>query len=360
MRYLIAIICCCYQQVYAQQAVLADTPVLQWSGYAEVYWQYNANKPVENTQAPFVYSHHRLNEVAVNLAFVAAKYASKRYRANLALATGTYMNANYASEPGVLQHVFEANIGVRIDKRGQWWIDAGVMPSHIGFELATSKNCWALTRSMSADNSPYYEAGAKLSYTSNNQKWQMAFLLLNGWQRIQRVAGNSTPAFGTQLTYTPNTNITLNSSTYVGNDFPDSMARWRYFHNFYSIVQLHKKWAVTVGVDVGAQQANEQKSQLHTWWNTVVLLQYKANHQLSYCLRGEHFSDPQKIQLATGLPYGATIDGLSANVDYAITPSVHWRTEVKWMQSSTAVFQKLTQALTKQQVTMATSIAVDL
>jgi hypothetical protein len=77
------------------------------------------------------------------------------------------------------------------------------MPSHIGFESAISKDCFTLTRSILADNSPYFESGAKISYSSDNGKWFVSGLVLNGWQRIQRVNGNSTVAFGHQLTYRP-------------------------------------------------------------------------------------------------------------------------------------------------------------
>ena len=70
-------------------------------------------------------------------------------------------------------------------------ITAGIFTSHIGFESAVSKDCWTLTRSILADNSPYYESGARLTYTSNNNKWLISALALNGWQRIQRPAGNS-------------------------------------------------------------------------------------------------------------------------------------------------------------------------
>lgn len=60
------------------------------------------------------------------------------------------------------------------------------MPSHIGFESAIGKDCWNLTRSILADNSPYYETGIKLGYTSKNEKLYLAGMYLNGWQRIQK------------------------------------------------------------------------------------------------------------------------------------------------------------------------------
>ena len=51
-------------------------------------------------------------------------------RANIALAVGTYMNANYAAEPGVLKNIYEANAGVKISNNKNIWVDAGILPSH--------------------------------------------------------------------------------------------------------------------------------------------------------------------------------------------------------------------------------------
>ena len=56
-----------------------------------------------------------------------------------------------------------------------------------------------LTRSLAAENSPYFETGAKISYTSDNGKLFLSGLVLNGWQRIARLEGNQTLAFGHQI-----------------------------------------------------------------------------------------------------------------------------------------------------------------
>jgi hypothetical protein len=145
-----------------------------------------------------LYSHNRHNEFNLNLGFIKAGCNAERMRANLAIGVGTYMNANYAAEPSTLRFLYEANVGYKLSSKKNLWFDIGIMSSHIGFESAMSSACWTLTRSMMADNSPYYESGAKISYTSENEKWQFAALALNGWQRITRIEGNSMISFGTQ------------------------------------------------------------------------------------------------------------------------------------------------------------------
>src|SRR6476620_9199769 len=136
------------------------------SGYTEAYYAYDFNKPVDNNRPYFLYSHNRHNEFNVNLAFLKASYNADRVRGSVAVGVGTYMNANYAAESGVLKNIFEANTGVKLSRNRNLWLDLGILPSHIGFESAISKDCWTLTRSIVAENTPYFESGARLTYTS--------------------------------------------------------------------------------------------------------------------------------------------------------------------------------------------------
>jgi hypothetical protein len=52
-----------------------------------------------------------------------------------------------------LKNIYEANVGISLNKKNNLWVDAGVMPSHIGFESAISMDNWYLTRSLLAENS---------------------------------------------------------------------------------------------------------------------------------------------------------------------------------------------------------------
>ena len=79
---------------------------LKISGYIETYYSYDFGRPANHTRPGFLYSYNRHNEVNLNLGFVKAAYLKNNVRANLALATGTYINANLAAEPGVLQNIF--------------------------------------------------------------------------------------------------------------------------------------------------------------------------------------------------------------------------------------------------------------
>jgi Putative beta-barrel porin-2, OmpL-like. bbp2 len=328
------------------------------SGYIETYYVYDFNQPINNTRPGFIYSYNRHNEVNLNLGFVKGSYNTDHVRANLALMTGTYANANLAAEPGVLKNILEANAGVKISKNKNLWIDAGIFASHIGFESAIGKDCWNLTRSILADNTPYYEAGAKISYTTDNGKWFLSGMILNGWQRIQRVEGNSLPSVGTQITFKPTASVTLNSSSFIGTDKPDSARQMRYFHNFYGIFQVASKLGVTIGFDYGVEEESPESSSKNAWYSPVVIVRYTPTEKLALALRGEYYDDENGVIIATGTPNGFKTSGVSFNIDYAIQPNVLWRTEIRTFSSKDDVFTDSDEEPAKNNTFIGTSLAV--
>ena len=312
-KYILAAICLLLTKITFAQ----DTTVLKISGHLETYYSYDFNKPANNSRPSFIYSHNRNNEVNVNLAFIKANYQTERVRGNLALALGTYMSANYAAEPDVMKNAFEANAGVKLSKNANLWLDAGVFGSHIGFESAISKDCWVLTRNISSENTPYYETGAKLSYTTDNQKLTATLLYLNGWQRIKRLDGNSKPAGGLQLTYKPSDKITLNYSNYLGYEGEDALRTQRFYHNFYSVVQLSDSFGLTAGFDYGTQQIAKGSDEKKEVLAPVIIARYAFAPNWAIAGRYEFYKDKQAIIIASENVNGFKVNGYSLNVDYS-------------------------------------------
>jgi len=310
------------------------------SGYLEAYYTYDLGRPSNHNRPSFIYSHNRHNEVNLNLGLIKAAYQRNNVRANLALAAGTYMNANYAAEPGVLKNVYEANAGIKISKRKEIWIDAGVLSSHLGFESAVGKDNLTLTRSLFADNSPYFETGAKLSYTTDNGKWLISGLVLNGWQRIQRVDGNNTPAFGHQLTYKPNGRVTINSGSFIGNDKPDSVKQMRYFHNLYGIFQVTGQLGITAGLDIGAEQKSKGSKSYNAWYTPVMIIRLSPSTRHSIAARGEYYQDKNGVLISTSTVNGFNAWGYSLNYDFLVLPNAMWRLEARGFSSKDRIFVK--------------------
>lgn len=311
---------------------------ITFSGYIETYYAYDFGNPDDHNRPGFAYSFNRHNELNLNLGFIKSAYATENVRSNLAIMTGSYANTNLAAEPGVLKNIYEANVGFKVSKTKNIWVDAGVFASHIGFESAIGKDCWNLTRSILADNSPYYESGAKISYTTADQKWFASFLVLNGWQRIQRVSGNNTPAFGHQLIFKPNAKITLNSSSFLGSDTPDLDRQMRFFHNLFGQFQVGDNLGLIVGFDFGAQQSSKGSSEYNTWYSPVLIARYSPTSKTTIAARVEYYSDQNQVIIVTGTPNGFQTFGYSINFDYSVADNAMWRIEGRGFNSKDQIF----------------------
>jgi len=232
------------------------------------------------------------------------------------------------------------------------------MPSHIGFESANGQSCRTLTRSMIADNSPYFESGARLGYTTDNGKWYFAALLLNGWQRIQRADGNSSLCGGTQVIFLPSDKVTLNSSTYIGNDKPDTAKQLRLFHHLHAIIHVIRKFDLLFGLDYGMEEKPAGTQGWNNWIGAALQLHLQATPRIAVAARGEYYKDRNGVVITTNTANGFNTTSFSANFDLTIMKHVLWRLEGKIYNSRDAVFPEHSGAPTRDNIVLTTALSV--
>lgn len=349
MKKIYLLVICCLPLLTKAQWKLDST--LNISAYAELYYSYNLANPSHHENPSFIYNHKRHNEVNLNLALIKASFQQERLRANAGLMVGNYAQYNLVSEPTWAQFINEANLGIKLHSSRQLWLDAGIMPSHIGFESNIGADCWTTTRSILAENSPYYETGIRLSYNDNHQKFLASFSLLNGWQQIEKKIGQQYPAIGIQLNYKPSSVITLNYSNFIGSTQADSLKAIRTYHNIYAILEPKSPLSLIIGFDIGSDKI--KKGRYGIWMSPLFILRYKPHPNVKLALRGEYYHDPNEIIVTTGTSNGFQTLGGSLNVDYQIHPYVSWRLEGKIYAAKDKIFngihhhnQLITSALT--------------
>ena len=264
-----------------------STGKLTFSGYGEVYYSYDLSAPDNHEKPGFLYNHKRHNEINANLAIIKASYDASNYRGVVALMAGNYAQYNFAAEPVSLRNIYEATAGVKLSKKANLWLDAGIMTSHIGFESAIGADCWTLSRSLVAENSPYYQSGAKLSFVSKNEKFNAAALVLNGWQHIQRPDYVNKPSFGFQMQFKPSSKLTINWSNFTGYEKPDSLNALRVFNNFYAVWEPTDKFGVIACVDFGYDKKDTVN--YATWYAPVLILRYKITPKAIIAARSEYY-----------------------------------------------------------------------
>lgn len=301
---------------------------LTFSGYLEAYYSYDFNRPDDHNRPSFLYNFSRHNEFSFNIALIKVAYSSDQLRANLALMGGTYAQFNLEDEPSWARLINGASIGVKLHPR--LWLDVGIMPSHIGFESWYGMDGWHLTRSLLAENSPYFLTGARFSYELS-PKTDLTLWLTNGWQNVQRQERKQGLGFGLGVNHRPIEGMQINYSNYFGNEGPDPVRLFRFFNNFYLQYEPHK-WGVTIGGDFGIQEAYFGSP--HQWYGVTASLRRSLGERFYLAGRLEQYSDPKGIILDEGLK----TSGLSANVDYKIQENALFRLEARQFISPDPVF----------------------
>ncbi|GAB3635709.1 porin [Hymenobacter arcticus] len=328
--------------VPAPAAPVAPAPAspgpLTYYAFVDGYYGFDFNHASTNVRPGFLYSHNRQNEFTVNQGLVGVRYDDGRVRGAVGLHAGSYVSANYAAEDQVFKHIYEAYAGFRPFKKA--WLDLGIFGSHIGFESAISKDNWTLTRSLMAENSPYYESGARFTYEVDPKLTLMA-LVLNGWQNIRE--NNQAKSLGTQIQWKPSAKLLINSSTFYGNEQPtDSVIRRRYFHDFYITYAATERLSLAAVFDVGKQQSAQRRG-YDTWHTGSAFVKYKLSDLFSTTLRGEYYNADRGVIISSIMPAATDArflaGGTSLNLDYLPTPNVAFRVEGRYLRAQDAIFQ---------------------
>ncbi|MBC7920582.1 MAG: porin [Ferruginibacter sp.] len=316
-------------------------PALTFSGYVDAYYAYDFANPKSgtspfgyggspaNTRPGWLYNHNKVNEFNINLAMLRMNYAGSKVRAALSLQAGTYPQYNYAAEQGLLKNVYEAYAGFQLTEG--IWLDAGIFPSHIGLESAITKDNWTLTRSIIAENTPYYLSGAKLSIQAS-PKLAVTLLVLNGWQNIQETSQNTNKAVGTQLQFKPSDKVLLNSSTFFGNEKPDTAKQYRIHHDFYATFQLSDAFSIAALFDIGSEEKADGDGR-NWYYYPGLIARLKASDKVAFVARGEHYNDQDGVFIAVTDGSGSsTADGFqvssgSLGIEYLPAANCSFRVE---------------------------------
>lgn len=315
------------------------TRSISLEGYADIYFGFDFNQP-KNSARPYFVSHARHNETNLNLAYLSVKYNAKRARATFTPGFGTYVNANYAAERATLQNIIEANVGIRLFKTRDIWIDAGVFVAPYTTESALAHDALLYTRSFAAEYSPYYLTGIR-GTVPLSKKLVLFLYLVNGWQIIEDT--NTPLSFGSSLEWKPTSKLTINWSSYAGNEASASQPQYRgrYFSDLYAIFAPSPRLMLSADIYAGRQRLSDSINQKDpvSWYQGNFNARYSIAKSQSVAARVEYFHDAHAVLVipVTGL---ARWDCASASLGYsvAINGNVSFHAEGRYFQSGGNVF----------------------
>lgn len=309
-------------------------------GFVDAYYAYDFDRP-PTLDRVYTTTAARHDEFNVNLAFADLVLTGPRIRGRLALQFGTAVQANYAGEPhvgtlsgpDVSRYLQEATVGYRVSS--SVWLDAGIFLAPFGSENWISRDNWTYTRSLIADNSPYYEAGVKATWQVSG-RFAAQLHVMNGWQNISET--NSGKALGVRLDYALTPGVSLAYDAFVGNEAPDTApAQLRAFHEGIVQAAIGPRLQVKGTLDYGTQR-RAPGSGTDAWHGWAVIARVTLVPRVAVAGRVEDYADPHRVIVATGLPYGLEATGQSLTLDVTPASRVLWRVEARRLEARNAVF----------------------
>lgn len=340
----------CISVLFSTPSIGQDSD-LGWSfeGYFESYYLFDFGRPENHERPSFLYNHKRHNEFSVNLAMLGMRYAGEKHRGAVKLMAGNYGQYLLAHEPIWAQFVYEASAGVNLG--GKVWLDIGIMPSGIGFETPIGADSWHLSRSLLAENSPYYFSGARVTYDVSH-KLQATLWVTNGWQNVQRTHRNESIGVVLGLDYTLGSNTRIHYAGVVGNTYPSPLKRVRIFHNTY--VQYEGSWFdLIAAVDYGMEQRLFTTS-FNEWLGATVSMRRSFSGLIAGALRAEYYADPRGVILSEE----TKISGFSANVDFSLSENAILRFEGRRFLSTDPIFNRPRGLVNKGNSAVATALCI--
>lgn len=304
-----------------------------WSAYME---QYACWSSAQNRFDPLYVSYAKPEALRMNVAFIQCAKQFERWRFSAGVMTGTYVNRNFSSESKFVRPIQSLNVSANLDRAGRHQIQAGIGPSHIGYEGPVGQDQLMLTRSLLAENTPYSENMLKYSVQWNNA-WSSGFFVLHGWQRLGLPNHWSDVAYGTQVTY-KGSRLTMNHSTFLGGVKTPNSADRRYFQNLWAEWKPNVRWHIVGEVDQWFTQHEDTQHKPNASWGMSFNASRPLNTWLRAGARVEYIDDHAQTVFRGGENWIPKGGGYAACFDVLFAQHGLFRLELKqlWMRNQDA------------------------
>ncbi|HYM60876.1 MAG TPA: porin [Thermoanaerobaculia bacterium] len=287
-------------------------------GWIDGYYSRNTNdpEPKVNFFSGIGTTAHRANEPALNIVALDLARDPKPVGFHLTLVAGDSADVVHSGEPHPHRHplrnIYQASVTYEAPVGRGLLVEAGIYPSHIGFEGFFTKDNWNYTRGWLGELSPYYQTGIKAAYAWND-RWSGQVHVLRGWQLIGD--NNSAPAFGTQIAFS-GSRLGASFNTFIGPELPRDDRHLRKFGDVVATWKTTAQLTIGASVDRGRQEYGATRAAI--WLGLAAYARYALNVRHAIAARAERFNDRD-----------AGISGVAQALDegtltYEFRPSSHW------------------------------------
>jgi hypothetical protein len=271
----------------AAPALADEPPPIAIHGFVDAYYAWNDNKPASHDS--FIpgtgTTAKKSNAFDLNLAAVELVRDAKPLGFHLTLVAGTGADVVHAAEPTTtFRNIYQASVLYRVSDR--LLLEAGIFPSHIGFEGYFSKDNWNYTRGWLGELSPYYQTGVHATYRFN-EHWTGELHVLNGWQNIGE--NNEAKAVGAKIAFSDE-RLSASLNTLDGPELPNDNRHWRHFGDLITTYKITPALSVGASIDRGRQALPGTAAA--NWLGLGAYSRYALDDRRALAFRVERFNDP--------------------------------------------------------------------
>jgi hypothetical protein len=265
-------------------------PPVQFHGLVDFYAAWNPNRPFDhNSFEPGTgTTAQKANELGINLAALDVSLDANPVGFHVIAVAGTGTDVVHANElhPNSVRYIYQASLSYKLNVGRGVLLEAGIQPSHIGFEGFFSKDNWNYTRGYMGEFSPYYQTGIK-GQTSFDDHWSGQIWFLNGWQSVED--NNTGKAFGTQVAWAGGP-LTITVNTFFGPELPDDNSHWRSFGDIVVVYKATDRLQLAASFDAGRQ--TRPAIEAASWKAGSLWARYALSDRAAFAARAEIYHDP--------------------------------------------------------------------
>lgn len=296
------------------------------SGFANFYLAAARDQPDGRNFGGIGTAATREGQLALDLVGLELKKAPEPWGFTLLLAAGDELEAMHAAEEpsarDTFRNVYQASVAY---KTGALQVEAGLFPSHIGFESALPHQNWNYSHSWVATLSPFYQTGVKLIFTPDDAT-VLELHLLNGWQQIADL--NSGKSIGVKASRRFGKLMATLNGIHGDEPTPDGN-RPRQLLDLILQAELTPSFSTALETYAGRQQRDRVRGA--EWQATAFWLRYTAGIH-GFTLRAEKFDDGGISGLAQDL------ESLTLTWDAQVHPNAKLRLEARRDRSTASLF----------------------
>lgn len=260
------------------------------SGFVDVYYGYNFNKPGGDAQLRNFDTKH--NSFSLNLAEIALEKkvsADSRLGYRVDLNFGPATEFVHASEPGgseVFKHTQQAYLSALAPAGKGLQIDVGKFVTQHGAEVIETKDNWNYSRSLLFTLAiPYYHFGVRATYPFSD-KFSLSGYLVNGWNNS--VDNNTGKTFGIQAVIKPTSKLTLVQNYMGGPEQAGNNDDWRHLWDTTLTVDATSTLSLMANYDYGFDRVGGAK--VH-WQGLAAYARFHPNKWFALAPRFEWYDD---------------------------------------------------------------------